>query len=358
MDEKSSAATFDHNVAWHEINWVKTNKVVGRLQARIVKAIQRGQWRKAKRLQRLLTRSFSGRALAVRRVTENQGKRTPGVDGKTWNTPDLKTRAVLSLRERGYHPLPLRRVYIPKANGKKRPLGIPTIKDRAMQALHLLALEPIAETKADPNSYGFRRWRSTHDAAEQLFINLARTDSPQWIMDADIAGCFDNISHEWLLNNIPMDKDILRKWLKSGFVEKQRLFPTTQGTPQGGIISPVLANMTLDGMEKVLGERFRKKFTQSKQTLIHLIRYADDFVITGRTKEILEEAKSVVTEFLKERGLALSMEKTRITHIESGFDFLGWNFRKYDGKLLIKPSEKNVNNHIIPNSTKTIYYTF
>jgi len=346
MEAKATAATFGHDMTWHDINWAKANRVVRRLQARIVKAVQKGDWRKARRLQRLLTRSFSGRACAVRRVIENQGKRTPGVDRETWSTPESKTRAVWSLSKKGYKPSPLRRVYIPKANGKKRPLGIPTMKDRAMQALHLLALEPIAETQADPNSYGFRRKRRTQDAAEQLFTCLNKKGAAKWILDADIAGCFDNISQDWLLANIPMDKEILRKWLKCGFVEKQRLFPTDRGTPQGGIISPTLANMTLDGMEKVLKERFGSSDRKKNQSLINIVRYADDFVITGRTEEHLMKATEVITEFLKERGLTLSPEKTRIAHIDEGFDFLGWNFRKYKGKLLIKPAEKNVLNHI------------
>ena len=199
---KATAAAFGEEVGWHAIDWTKANRVVRRLQARIVKAVQEGDWRRVKRLQRFLTNSFSGRACAVRRVIENKGKNTPGVDGETWNHPEAKTRAVLSLRKRGYRPRPLRRIYIPKANGKQRPLGIPTMKDRAMQALHLLALEPVAETTADLNSYGFRRNRRTQDAAEKLFHVLAKDYSPKWILDADITGCFDNISHEWLIANI------------------------------------------------------------------------------------------------------------------------------------------------------------
>ena len=238
IEAQATAAAFGNGKGWHDINWAKANRVVRRLQARIVKAVQKRDWRRVKRLQRFLTGSFSGRATAVRRVIENKGKKTPGIDGTTWNTPESKTRAVLSLRRKGYKPLPLRRVYIPKANGKRRPLGIPTMKDRAMQALHLLALEPISETLADPNSYGFRRNRGGQDAAEQLHIVLSRNVSPKWVLDADIAGCFDNISHEWLIANIPMDKEILRKWLKTGFIENQRLYPMEKGTPQGGIISP------------------------------------------------------------------------------------------------------------------------
>jgi len=226
------------DIAWHSINWDKAHKLVRRLQVRIAKAISEGRWNKAKALQRLLTHSFSGKAVAVKRVTENHGKKTPGVDGVIWNTPELKAKAVKSLKRKGYQPQPLRRVNIPKANGKLRPLGIPTMKDRAMQALHLLALQPIAETTADYNSYGFRPDRACRDAVEQCFKTLSRKNSAQWVLDADISGCFDQINHEWLLANIPMDKVILHKWLKSGFVEKGNWFPTKAGTPQGGIITP------------------------------------------------------------------------------------------------------------------------
>jgi RNA-directed DNA polymerase len=287
-------------------------------------------------LQRLLTSSLSGKALAVKRVTENQGKRTSGVDRQLWSTPESKSQAVQNLNRRGYKPLPLRRVYIPKSRTKMRPLGIPTMKDRAMHAVHLLALEPISETKADKNSYGFRPERATHDAIGQCFLMLSRKTSAQWIMEGDIKGCFDNINHEWLIDNIPMDKKILRKWLKAGYIHKRILYPTESGTPQGGVISATLANMTLDGLEAEL-----KKFRA--QDKVHMVRYADDFIITGNSKELLEnEVKPLVENFLSARGLELSPEKTGITHIDQGFDFLGVNIRKYNGKLLIKPSKKNV----------------
>jgi len=318
---------------------------VRRLQAGIVKATQAQRWRKAKALQRLLTRSFSGKALAVKQVTENSGKRTSGVDKITWETPDKKITAVQTLKRRGYQPLPLRRVYIPKSNGKMRPLGIPTMKDRAMQALHLLALDPIAETTGDPNSYGFRKNRSTADAIEQCFNALARKDRAQWILEGDIKGCFDNISHDWMLTHIPTDKVILKKWLKAGYMDKNILHPTEDGTPQGGIISPVLANLALDGLEKKLKDKYPKRGSKTGQ--VNMIRYADDFIITGRTKELLElEVKLLVEEHLKERGLELSQEKTKTTHIEEGFDFLGQNVRKYTGKLLIKPAKKNIQTFI------------
>lgn len=331
-------------VDWRSIDWAEHHRIVRRLQARIVKAVREGRWGKVKALQWLLTHSLSGKALAVRRVTENNGRKTPGVDGETWSTPDAKSKAVLSLGKRGYQPRPLKRVFIPKSNGKMRPLGIPTMRDRAMQALYLLALEPVAETTADRDSYGFRPGRSTADARQQCHIALGQRSCAQWVLEGDIKGCFDNISHEWLLANIPLDKAILRKWLRAGYIYRRQLFPTEAGTPQGGIISPTLANMTLDGLEAALEARFGLPNTRpAKRTQVHLVRYADDFVITARSKELLEdEVKPLVTRFLRERGLELSEDKTRITHIDEGFDFLGWNIRKYDGKLLIKPSRKNV----------------
>lgn len=259
---KGTASAFSAgDLSWHEIDWCHVHFTVRKLQVRIAKATQAKDWRRVKALQRSMVRSFCGKALAVRRVTENQGKRTAGVDGKIWNTPAAKARAILSLNRRGYKPLPLRRVYIPKGNGKKRPLGIPTMKDRAMQALYLLALEPVSETLADKNSYGFRPERSTADAIEQCFTALSNRNSAQWVLEGDIKGCFDNISHDWLINNILMDKEILQKWLKAGFIESGRNFPTMAGTPQGGIISPTLANMTLDGLEAALESKFGRKRT-------------------------------------------------------------------------------------------------
>ncbi len=325
---------------WHSADWRRVNQNVRRLQARIVKATQAKRWNKVKALQHLLTHSLSGKLFAVRQVTENSGKKTSGVDKVTWETPEKKMQAVGSLKSRGYKPSPLKRTYIPKSNGKLRPLGIPTMRDRAMQALYLLALDPVAETIADPNSYGFRKMRSTADAMGQCFNALRQKTSGQWILEADIKGCFDNISHQWMLEHISMDKRILQKWLKAGYLEKSMLYATQSGTPQGGIISPALANLVLDGLETKLNKRFANK--RQRQN-VNIIRYADDFIITGRTKELLEtEVMPIVETHLKERGLELSLEKTKITPIETGFDFLGWNFRKYNGKLLIKPSKKNV----------------
>lgn len=338
---KVSAPT---NIEWHSIPWDKCHQRVRRLQIRIVKAVQERRWNKVKVLQHLLTHSFSGKAIAVKRVTENKGKATAGVDKQTWSTPTLKAEAIKSLKQRVYKPLPMRRVYIPKKNGKTRPLSIPTMKDRAMQALYKLALEPVAETTSDKRSYGFRSQRSTKDAIEQCFNVLSFKRSAEWILEADIQGCFDNIDHQWLLNNIPMDKAILFKWLKAGCMDKNVLKPTLAGTPQGGIISPILANMALDGLEKILSERFPMKRSSRLPTFkVNLVRYCDDFIVTGRSKELLEkEVKPLIADFLAKRGLCLSPEKTKITHINEGFDFLGQNVRKYKEKLLIKPSKDSI----------------
>ncbi|TAK37931.1 MAG: group II intron reverse transcriptase/maturase [Lysobacteraceae bacterium] len=330
---------------WMSIDWHRVHRNVRGMQLRIAKATKEGNWRRVKALQRMLTRSRSAKMLAVRRVTENQGKRTAGVDRVLWSTPEQRWKALSGLRRRGYKPLPLRRVFIPKSNGKERPLGIPTMRDRAMQALYLLALEPVAEGTGDPNSFGFRQGRSTHDAMAQNFICLAKQHSPEWVLEADITGCFDHIDHDWLLANVPMDKGVLRKWLKAGVLYRGQYEPTEAGTPQGGIISPTLANVALNGLERELKAHLKASlgYTKAQQAKVNVTRYADDFVITGASSEVLMDVvRPWVEGFLATRGLELSAEKTRVVHMSSGFDFLGWNFRKYSGKLLIRPSEKSI----------------
>ena len=319
---------------WETIDWPKAEGEVKQLQRRIAQAVREKRWGKVRVLCRILTRSQSAKWLAVRRVITNKGARTPGVDNILWRTPQQYWEAAQSLTRQGYRAQPLRRVYIEKRNGKLRPLGIPTMRDRAMQALYALALEPIVESCADPNSYGFRPYRSTHDAIEQLVVCLSRKCSGQWILEGDIKGCFDEIGHQWLLDHAPMDRKVLRQWLKAGFVEKGRLFPTRAGTPQGGVISPLLANWTLDGLEATVKGMF------GYRPKVHLIRYADDFVVVAETKETLEGAvKPAIQQFLAERGLRLSQEKTVITHIRDGFDFLGKTLRKYGTQLIVQPSK-------------------
>ena len=326
-------------------NWNKIHKNVRKLQMRIAKAVSENKFHKAKSIFRLLVNSYYAKLLAIIKVINNKGGKTAGVDKIIWTRADDFTLLSKQLTKKGYKPQPLRRIYIPKRNGKKRPLGIPTIKDRAMQALYLFGLEPIAETLGDLNSYGFRKFRSCKDAVMQIFLCLCKRNSAQWILEADIKGCFDNISYDWLLKYIPMDKQILAKWLNCGFIENKKLYPTTAGTPQGGIISPTLMNITLDGLEKLINKKFpkRKKINEK----VNFIRYADDFVITAVSRELIEnEILPLVKEFLLERGLNLSEEKTKITHINEGFDFLSQNTRKYKNKhkdqILQIPSDKAV----------------
>ena len=344
MTVKAVDANPNRKIDWSQIKWEQLEETVQRIQARIVKALKNNEFRKVKDLQRLLTKSLSARLLAVKRVTTNSGRRTAGVDGVKWTTKKQKTQAVYDL-EKEIKSKPLRRIYIPKKNGKMRPISIPTMLDRAQQACHLLALDPIAETRADEHSYGFRPKRGAHDAIGYIHHILRRQGSPQWILEADIKACFDEINHEWLLDNVPMDKSVLKKWLKSGYIEEGKLFPSLRGTPQGGIASPTLANITLDGLERTLKEKFGDNPGQVIRKKVHVCRYADDFIVTGASKELLEESiLPAIKQFLSERGLQISKEKTRIVNISEGFDFLGQNTKKYGKKVLTKPSDKSISN--------------
>ena len=335
---------------WHQVDWAKAQSRVRCIQLKIMNAYEQDNPKQVKSLQRLLTRSFSAKVLAIRKATSSKGKSTPGVDGEVWNSPERKWRAVQMLNQGKYRAKPLRRVDIPKSNGKTRPLGIPTMYDRAMQALWGMALEPIAELTADKRSYGFRRYRSAHDAVENLWN--AHCKGTGYVLDADIKGCFDNISHEWLLANIPMDKYVLKQWLSCGIVKDGVYQTTTKGVPQGGPISPMLANMALDGLEDTVAEAAHVTahgFTRQSvwghysKSGVHVIRYADDFVITAKREAYLQAAIQGVKRFLAERGLELNEEKTRVSHIDSGYEFLGFHFRRYkDGKVIIKPSKSSI----------------
>lgn len=335
MTATTAGAPSTHAGYWKQVNWKTVKACVYRLQMRIAQAIREGRWGKAKALQHLLSRSFYGRLWAVKRMTENKGSRTPGIDGVTWKSPGQRWRAACNLNASGYHSQPLRRLYILKKNGKQRPLGIPTLHDRAMQELFALGLRPIAETVADSHSYGFREKRSLHDAVKMTFLSLSSKVSAQWILEADIKACFDCISHDWLLEHIPLPKVILRQWLKAGYMEAATLHDTDEGTPQGGIVSPLLCNMTLDGLEDLV-----IKGRNKKRRKLNIIRYADDFIVTGATPEILlNEIKPDLERFLADRGLTLSEEKTKVSHISDGFNFLGFNARKFNNKLLIQPED-------------------
>ena len=225
---------------WKSIDWKKAELEVNRLQARIAKATQEKKWNTVKRLQYLLVHSYYAKVLAVRKVTTNKGKNTPGVDKQLWKSPAAKMRGALSLTDKGYKAKPLRRVYIEKpGKKKKRPLGIPCMYDRAMQALYALALDLVSETTADTKSFGFRKGRCAQDACEYIFTALSRSFSPEWVLEGDIKGCFDHISHQWLIDHILMDKSVLKQFLKAGFVFQGELFPTDEGTPQWRFVPPL-----------------------------------------------------------------------------------------------------------------------
>src|SRR5438105_266058 len=337
VEQSTDASLTSAPLMWKTIDWPTLRREVRRLQMRTAKATQAGQWRKVQALQWVLTHSRSAKLLAVQRVTTNRGAKTPGVDNVIWRTGKQKLHAAFNLKRHGYRPRPLRRHYIPKPNGKLRPLSIPTLHDRAMQALYALALAPIAETLADRYSYGFREGRRCADALEQCFTILSQRSSAPWILEGDIRACFDEIDHPWLLQHVPMDKQLLRAWLKAGYWQKEQLFPTSKGTPQGGLISPLLSNFALDGMERAV------KAVAKRSDKINFVRYADDFVVTGANQQLLEQkVKPALTAFLKTRGLELSEQKTVLTHIQEGFNFLGHTVRKYGDKLLITPAKSKV----------------
>src|SRR5659263_555114 len=281
---------------WNKTDWKKAEEHVNRIQVRITKAVKAGKWYLVKRLQYLISHSYYAKLLATRKPTQNTGKRTAGVDGETWLSSKTKMEAALRLTDKKYVAKPLKRVFIEKpGKKKKRPLGIPTMYDRAMQSLYALALEPIAEATGDRTSFGFRKFRSTHDACEQVFVCMRGKHSPEWVLEGDIKGCFDNISHQWLIDNIPLDKSVLRQFLKAGFIFEHKLFQTEAGTPQGGIISPILANITLDGIEKLLADKYRNNKNGNRYSehaakhKVNYVRYADDFIVTAKTEEIAKE---------------------------------------------------------------------
>ena len=341
---------------WNTINWKKVNRVVRNLRQRIFKAAAKGDFKRVKSLQRLMLVSYTNRLQSVRRVTQvNKGKNTPGVDKVVIKTPAARGKLVDLLKTYSYsHVLPTKRSYIPKGK-KKRPLGIPVIKDRAMQAVVKNALEPEWESQFESTSYGFRPGRSCHDAIERIYL-ICRGGKARIILDADVRSAFDKICHGKILSLIDKfpGKKYIEAWLKAGYVEFGKLHETLEGTPQGGVISPLLANIALHGMEEALGVKYqviksgKHKGRVRCRSRIIIVRYADDFVVICLTEEEATWAKIRLGEFLKERGLEYSEEKTRITNMDEGFNFLGFNIRRYKVsnnksgyKLLIKPSKES-----------------
>lgn len=334
INEEISCAASDMIDDWENIDFLKAENYVKKLQKRIAIAFSNDDFDKMTYLQHTLIHSFYAKALAVRTVTSNKGKNTCGIDNILWDTPEKKFQAVFELNRRGYKSKPLKRIYIPKSNGNKRPLGIPTMKDRAMQTIYKFALEPIAEASGDENSFGFRKNRSAKDAVRKC-IEILSGNSNQWVLKTDIESCFENISHEWVLNHIPLDKKVLYQFLKSGYLEGSIYHSADKGIPQGGSISSVICNMVLDGIECCLLNKFGKD--------VHMIRYADDIIIVADSFSFL--VQSIVPEinlFLIERGLRLSSEKTKVVHISNGFDFLGCRICIRRNQIISVPLRKNV----------------
>jgi RNA-directed DNA polymerase len=344
---------------WYKINWKKANEEIMILQEKIMVAVLKNNFEEVYKLQRRIVTSFAGRALAVRKVVTNSGSKTAGIDKIQWNGSKDYWMAIQNLNKiirnpKDYKAKPLLRVKIPKGNsGETRPLGIPTLIDRTVQAVYHLAIDPVVETKSDKNSFGFRKHRSTHDAITALRNLLDKKAHPHWILDVDIAKCFDKINHKFLMDHTPIcDKNVLEQWLRSGVIENYKFKETDEGTPQGGIISPVLCNIALNGIETVILKTCSIK--RGKKPGVRVIRYADDMIITGKNPEILQKVKQNMYEFLKIRGLEFNEKKTKIVHIREGFDFLGFRISRklrnlrlnqssdQETVLIIEPSKKGI----------------
>ena len=344
----------DEPCSWDSVSWLLAEENVRRLRQRIFTASRAGDLRRVRNLQKLMLRSRSNVLVSVRRVTElNAGRKTAGVDRQLALTPEAKGDLAGWVQRRSgpWTARPVRRVYIPKANGKRRPLGIPVIADRALQAVVLNALEPEWEARFEPKSYGFRPGRGCHDAIEAIYqvSKGGGGASPRrpWVLDADLAAAFDRIDHGQLLSQLGTfpARELIAGWLRAGVIEDGRFAPTGEGTPQGGVISPLLLNVALHGMETAAGVRYQRVGSDAAVTAAGspvLIRYADDLVAFCHTRQEAQQVKARLATWLMPRGLAFNEDKTRIVTLGEGFDFLGFTIRRYRGKLLIKPSKAAV----------------
>lgn len=333
---------------WDAVRWRTAENEVRRLRQRIFAASQAGDLKKVRNLQKLMVRSRSNALVSVRRVTEiNAGRMTAGVDGKVVVAPEQKAELVDWVQHQAepWSPRPVKRVYVPKSNGRRRPLGIPVIADRCLQALTVNALEPEWEARFEPKSYGFRPGRGCHDAIVAIHTTASRTDAKRlWVLDADLAAAFDRLDHEHilqLLGGFPA-RALIRQWLTAGVIEHGRFAPTEEGAPQGGVISPLLMNVALHGMEAAAGVRYHTTGTRAGKTMPGcpaVIRYADDLLALCHSRDQAEQVKARLAEWLAPRGLVFNEAKTQITHLDQGVDFLGFTIRRFrGGKLLTKPS--------------------
>ncbi|PRX42176.1 group II intron reverse transcriptase/maturase [Nonomuraea fuscirosea] len=337
---------------WDAIDWRTHEQNVVRLRRRIFKATREQDWATVRSLQKMMLRSWSNTLVSVRQVTQrNTGRRTAGIDGEVALTSQARAEAAVHVHRTraSWDPLPVRRVHIPKANGKLRPLGIPVIMDRCHQARVRQALEPEWEARFEPRSYGFRPGRSCADAIETLFATLRGPRANRvWILDADLSAAFDNIDHERLLDALGgfPARDLIARWLKAGVVEGEMFTPTDEGSPQGGVISPLLMNVALHGLEEAAGVRYRMTGVtagRAREGTPVLVRYADDLVVCCYSEQEAYRVKQRLAEWLEPRGLVFNEDKTKVVHAGEGFDFLGFSVRRYsNGKLLIKPSRDAV----------------
>lgn len=344
---------------WNSINWKQVESTVRHMQGRIYRATKEQQWMKVRNLQKLLAKSTANKLVAIRRVTQNnKGKTTPGVDNEVYLTNTSREALVnVPFDYRSFNPQPIKRVFIPKSNNEKRPLGIPTIKDRIMQTIVKNALEPEWEARFEATSFGFRPGKSTMDAITQIRRVIQGKSTSPWILDADISKCFDNISHVPILQRIPVFKTIINRWLKSKVISLGKWMTTIKGTPQGGIISPLLANIALDGMDRLFngvnryGDYKMPSIRIGKDKGITVIRYADDFVALAPSKETLESyVIPTIKSFLSQRGLSVNETKTSIKHRSESFNFLGFTTKLFISSnrrsLITKPDKKRVHRYI------------
>ena len=357
QNSQNFESTASYATCWSDIDWKKTQKYVDKQRFRIFRAEHESNNRKVRNLQRMLVRSSSALLIAIKRVTQtNKGKRTPGLDG--FRVLNDKQRWELFIKMKSlninlHKPKPANRIYIPKKNGKTRSLGIPTIIDRIYQELLRMVLEPQWECRFEPTSYGFRPGRRPHDAIERIFLNINKGNWC-WVFEGDFKSCFDTLNHEFILkqiNGFPY-VNVVGKFLKAGYVDDDVFYQPKKGTPQGGLLSPLLANIALHGLEKELGIRYSKYVLKNGYVMYNsvgnyrMVRYADDFLIFAKTKDEIDEIPNIINRYLEDRGLILSEEKTSITHVSNGFNFLGFNCRLYNKnnrfKCLIKPSNESM----------------